>query len=356
MRLSHVFGSIAIAALALAACNGGGGGGGGPVPTTGPSISPGKSSVVYVANSTANNVTGYLALQTTPSITITSGVSSPFALAVDGNGNLYVDNCQPCIPNAGTSSSITVYAQNSIAVARTITAGLSKPVAMAIAPNGTLYVANEQTSTVTAYAQGSTSVAMTIIGGVATPLGVAVDPSGNIYVANGGFFPGSVTVYSPAGTLLRTLPAGGVESVAVDSTGRAYVSNCNVTCGNGTLPDSVTVFAPNSTTVAYNITTGLSFPTFMALDPSNNLYVANSGQGTANNVVKFGSGSGALIATVAAPGPSGVATDKNGILYATDGIGPAGISYSQLTEYQSGTLLTVSKGINNPAAVAVFSP
>jgi sugar lactone lactonase YvrE len=352
MRVTLSLGALALAAL-LAACNGGSKGGGGPVPTTGPSSSPGKNTVVYVANSTINTVTGYVSQQTTPAIKISTGVSSPFALAVDGSGNLFVDNCQPCIPGTGSTSTITVYAQGSMTPSYTISAGLSKPAALAVASNGTLYVANEQSSTVTAYAKASTDVAMTISSSVATPVALAVDGSGNIYVANGALYPGNVTVYSPTGSLIRTLPAGGVQSVAVDSTGRVYISNCNVTCGNGTNPDSIIVYSPNSTTVAYNVVTGISFPTFMALDSSNNLYVANNALGTGNNVIKYSAGTGAPAATINAPGPTGLALDKNNILYVTDGPGPGGASYNQLTEYINGSLLTVTSGITNPIAVAI---
>jgi hypothetical protein len=353
MRASLGLGALALAALTLAACSGGSSGGGGPVPTTGPSASPGKSTVVYVANSTINTVTGYVSQQKTPAIKISTGVSSPFALAVDGSGNLFVDNCQPCIPGTGSTSTITVYAQGSTTPSYTISAGLSKPAALAVASNGTLYVANEQTSTVTAYAKGSTDVAMTISSSVATPRALAVDGSGNIYVANGALYPGNVTVYSPAGSLIRTLPALGVQNVAVDGTGRVYISNCNVTCGNGTNPDSIIVYSPNSTTVAYNVVTGISFPTWMALDSSNNLYVANNALGTGNNVIKYSAGTGAPAATINAPGPTGLAIDKNNILYVTDGPGPGGASYNQLTEYSNGSILTVTSGITNPLAVAI---
>jgi sugar lactone lactonase YvrE len=346
--------ATAIALLALAACKGGSGGAG-PVPTTSPTGSPGKAAVAYVANSTINTVTGYLALQTSPSISISNGVSSPVALAVDGSGNVYVDNCQPCIPNTGSTSKITVYAQGSTTPARTIAAGLSQPTAIAVTSGGTLYVANEASSTVTAYAPGSVNVATTITSGVAGPIAIALDSSGNIYVGNGKFFPGTVSVYSSSGALLRTLPAGGVEGVAVDSTGRVYISNCNTTCGNGTNADSVMVYQAGSTAIAYTIAGGLSFPTTMVTDASNNLYVANSGQGSANNVVKFAAGSSSLVATIDAPGPSGLAIDKNGILYVTDGAGPGGTAYDKMTEWQNGSTLTVTTGITNPAAVAVGS-
>jgi hypothetical protein len=356
MRIPLALGSIVLAVAALAACKGGGSGGSGPVPTTNPSTSPGNSSVVYVANSTVNTVTGFLALATAPSITISSGVSSPVALAVDGSRNLYVDNCQPCGVSGGSSSTITVYPQGSGVPGRTITAGLSKPVAMAVTSGGTLYVANQQTSTVTSYAPGSVNVGVTITTGVASPDGVALDSSGNIYVANGAFFPGTVSVYSPGGTLIRTLPGGGVEGVAVDSTGRVYVSNCNVTCGNGTLADSVIVFAPNSTAVAYSITGGISFPTSLALDSSDDLYVANNSLGKANNVTKYASGSAALVATLNAPGPAGIAIDNSGIVFIANGQSANGDSYNTLTEYQNGSSLTVSNGVTTPVAVAVSNP
>jgi sugar lactone lactonase YvrE len=356
MRVLRGFGALALAALALTACKGGGSsGGGGPVPTTGPSSSPGKNTVVYVANSTIDTVTGYVSQQTNPAIKISTGISSPFALAVDGSNNLYVDNCQPCVAGTGSTSTITVYAQGNGTPAYTISAGLSKPVAMAVSSGGTLYVANQTTSTITAYAKGDSSVAMTISTGVATPEAIAVDASGNIYVANGSFFPGTVTVYSSTGSLVRTLAAGAVQSVAVDHAGRVYISNCNVSCGNGTSPDSIIVYAASSTTVAYTVTASVSFPTYMAFDSKNDLFVANSALGTGNNVIEYASGTGSAIATIAAPGPSGLAVDKNNILYVTDGPGPGGASYNQLTEYVNGSTLTVSSGITNPVAVAIVN-
>jgi sugar lactone lactonase YvrE len=355
MRLPLALGSVALAA-ALAACHGSsGGGGGGPVPTTQPSSSPGKTEVVYVANATANTVTGYLPLAASPSLTISKGVSSPVALALDGSGDLFVANCPPCITASGTSS-ISFYSEASLAPARVITAGLSNPVAMAVASNGTLFVANQQNSSVTAYAKGSTTVAMTITNGVATPLAIALDGSGNLYVANGAFFPGTITVYSPSGKLLRTLPTGAVEGVALDGTGRVYASNCNVTCGNGSSADTVTVFAPNSTAVSYVITSGVKYPTVMALDSSDNLYVANNALG-GNNVTRYQSGSTGLSATIDAFAPVSIAIDKNGIAFIADGVGAGGVPYNQLTEYQKGAIAAVvTNGIADPTAVAVYQP
>jgi hypothetical protein len=115
----------------------------------------------------------------------------------------------------------------------------------------------------------------------------------------------------------------------------------------------VIVFKPDSTSVAYTITSGISFPTAMAFDGSNNLYVANNALGKQNNVMKYAAGTGAAIATIKAPGPTGVALDKNGIVYVSDGPGSIGASYNQLTEWQNGSITTVTAGISNPLAVVV---
>lgn len=125
-----------------------------------------------------------------------------------------------------------------------------------------------------------------------------------------------------------------------------------MTCGNGSAADSVIVYQPNSSTVAYTVTSGISYPTVMALDSHSNLYVANNALGTGNDVVKYAAGSGSLVATIAAPGPSGIAIDANNIVYITDGAGPGGTAYNQLSEYQNASIFKVTTGITNPSAVA----
>jgi sugar lactone lactonase YvrE len=194
---------------------------------------------------------------------------------------------------------------------------------------------------------------MTISSSVSAPDALAIDGSGNIYVANGAVFPGAVTVYSPSGALLRTLPAGAVQNVVVDHAGRVYIANCDVSCGNGTNPDSITVYAANSTSVAYSVTNDVSVPGSMAFDSKNDLFVGNGAQGSGNNVVEYAAGTASPIQTIAAPGPSGMAVDKNNVLYVANGLGPGGASYNQLTEWVNGSTLTVTTGITNPVAVAV---
>jgi hypothetical protein len=113
------------------------------------------------------------------------------------------------------------------------------------------------------------------------------------------------------------------------------------------------VYSPNGTTLAYVVTDSVSFPTGVAVDSKNDLYVANSALGSGNNVIKYAAGTGSPTATIAAPGPSGLAIDKNNVLYVADGAGPVGASYNQLTEYSNGSTLTVTSGITNPVAVAI---
>jgi hypothetical protein len=187
------------------------------------------------------------------------------------------------------------------------------------------------------------------------PVGVAVDSSGNIFIAD---WNGLVRKISPAGSI-TILAGGGVASgglvgdggqatsanlsypsgVAVDSAGNVDVAHTShnrirKVSTSGTI---VTVAGPGST----NGTLGdggpatsatLSIPASIALDPSGNLYIADTGHhrirkvspdGTITTVAGNGSASGALgdggAATSATLSlPAGIALDAQGNLFIAD--------------------------------------
>jgi DNA-binding beta-propeller fold protein YncE len=87
--------------------------------------------------------------------TISQSVNSPFALAVDRTGNLYVGNLG--------NNTVTVYAPGSTSVLRTISQGICGPVSLAFDRFDNLYVANACASTVTVYVRQSTSVLRTLV-------------------------------------------------------------------------------------------------------------------------------------------------------------------------------------------------
>ncbi len=208
----------------------------------------------------------------------TQGWSSPYFLALDRSGYLYVGNGNNYSSKGNT---VTVYAPGSTTVLRTISQGISEPNAAAFDGSGNLYVANtawvrNDQASVTVYAPGSGSVLRRIVKRGFFPTKLALDGSGNLYVAwvtprDKDITGGEVTVYAPNSTsVLRTMPYAHQEPLALafDTTGNLYVllMPC-VAYGLG----SVVVYAKGTTTVLRTISQGL--PTDLTVDGAGNLYV-----------------------------------------------------------------------------------
>ncbi|HYK82116.1 MAG TPA: NHL repeat-containing protein [Gemmatimonadales bacterium] len=219
--------------------------------------------------------------------------------------------------------------------------GLNDPHGIARDGTGNLYVANMATSTITVYAPGlSGNVApiRTIAGnntGLSAPQGIALDAAGNLYVSNlfGGSL-GNILVFAagasgnvaPKATIAGTstglwFPTG----IALDAAGRIYVANED---NNSGYTESITVYAPGASgnatptaTIAGNFNAGTSYPQGVALDAAGRLYVAGSG----NITVYTADATGAFTATATISGsstglsPTGVALDPAGRLYAANG-------------------------------------
>ncbi len=100
---------------------------------------------------------------------------------------------------------------------------------------------------------------------------MAFDGSGNLYVAN----TGSVTVYAPNSTsVLRTISQGvkSPTALTVDPSGKLYVANA----GHAYYPGRVRVYAAGGSSVLRTISQGVNNPEDLAID-SGDLYVANAG-------------------------------------------------------------------------------
>lgn len=261
---------------------------------------------LYVANYASNTVTAYVPGKTTPTQTIAWGISAPVALAFDTTGNLYVAN--------SGNNTVTVYSGSggSRTWVRTISQNLDVPYAMAFdSVNNDIYVAN-------LYGGGS---------------------------GCGGSGCGSITVYSTGGTYLATITDGvnQPESLSVDSAGDIYLANFNA--------DSVPVYSPQSNQLILTITKGVkdpSWPDAVAFDGSNNVYVGNSG---ANTVTVYAHGSGTLSRTVSqgVDQPDGIAIDSSNNLYVADDS-----SYVSVYAAGSGTEeKKITSGVYAPYALAI---
>lgn len=140
-----------------------------------------------------------------------------------------------------------------------------------------LYVSSLSPSEVIVYRQNGKNhkPIATITNGINAPYGMFVDDQRNLYVANSGS--GTVTVY-PAGSTSpsETLTGAGAPiQVTVSRDGTVYVANT----GNLNNPSNASVLEyrrghtrPSQTIIAF--TKAGAYPSGVALDSSNNLYVA----------------------------------------------------------------------------------
>ncbi|MFY9630133.1 MAG: NHL repeat-containing protein [Candidatus Cybelea sp.] len=266
-----------------------------------------------------------------------------------GPASLYVANERE---GAGEDS-VQVFPVGSQKRSRTITDGVSTPDALAFDGSGNLYVANYGNATVTVYAPGSTTVSETISTGISTPVALAVGGSNNLYVVNHGTNssadPGSVTVYRPDGTLLQTITNGINEPVAetLDPSGNLYVAN-------GTWSHRryiIAIYSPGAKRPFREVYRNVYGPSAVALDSSQDLYVANFDGGT---VTVYPPGKGKVLRTLSnsVSAPIALAFDHGDNLYVLDSP-----PFSEdVSVYEAGTarvLRVISKHIRNAAALAL---
>ncbi|MGO9637978.1 MAG: glycosyl hydrolase family 28 protein, partial [Terracidiphilus sp.] len=200
-------------------------------------------------------------------IEIGSGLTNPHQVAIDGAGNLYVADSESgntgageIIEFAGASTS------SSVITGKTLISGLTNPRGVAVDASGNLYIAE---SGYVLFQPVGNGMQTSLGSGFTTPVSVALDASGNVYVADTGLneiqkltiINGAVTQQSTVTLLSGAAPV----SVAVDAAADIYYGDSS----NGEV-----VEVPVSGTTAA-VASGFTSPA-IALDPSGNLYVADT--------------------------------------------------------------------------------
>lgn len=211
-----------------------------------------------------------------------TGLAYPAGIATDRLGDVFAANRD--------GDSVTVYdagAKGNAAPIRIIAGKqtqLDEPAAVAVDADGKLFVANDENNSITEYAanaDGDVAPIRTISGGntmLSDPGGIALDRRSKIYVTNGM----SITVYSSDAkgdaAPERTISGGLTElswaqGIAVDGSGYTYVADWD--------NYAMDVFAPNANGDVAPVrrdTGGLYGPDGVAVDESGRAYVSNGCQ------------------------------------------------------------------------------
>jgi hypothetical protein len=185
---------------------------------------------------------------------ISRGATSAGSLVFDQSGDLYKSNGYP-------DDTVSIYAPTKrpghMRLVREIRDGLSAPGSLAIGPSGDLFVANysysEKNSYITVYAPGGSKPVLTITKGLKYAGRLAVDSTGLLYVSvpdyevrHGGW----VSVYAPGGTQpVREVPVHDPVALALDPSNNLYVANL-------AKESSVLVYSPSATKLLQTLKLG----------------------------------------------------------------------------------------------------
>ncbi|MBV9102144.1 MAG: NHL repeat-containing protein [Candidatus Eremiobacteraeota bacterium] len=227
-----------------------------------------SANIYIVDNSTAsiqvfhNNASG---TAVSPYRTITStAMGKPAGIALDSANNIYVT-----VPSGGSGSGAIVEfsasQSGSVTPIKEITGastGLNQPFGITVHNNGNIFVTNNASNTVEVFlsgANGNSTPARVISGtasGLNSPWGIVVDPSGNIYVANFGSLssPGTtITVYGPGAspTPIRTITGSnagiiGPVGLALDASQNLYVAMVGPPGSTSQATGEIAIFPPNA--------------------------------------------------------------------------------------------------------------
>ena len=229
------------------------------------------SGVVYIADSNNNRV-----LRESPSgrsfieSTLGLGLSSPSALALDGGSNLF-------IADSGNSRVVKLtHNGNGSWSQSTVGSGMLNPYGLAVGPDGAVYVSDTSNSRVLKETPSGSGYVQTTVPtvGLGHPYGIAVDGSSNIYVSD----------FTHQTLLKLTLANGkytqstiasslaGVYGVAVDSMRNVFAALFS--------SSDILKYTPSgaSYTPGFLSITGIQSPFGLTFDAGGNAYIADVGK------------------------------------------------------------------------------
>jgi hypothetical protein len=330
-------------------------------------------------------------------------LSFPSGVSIDGAGDLYIaDQGNNRIRAVTPDGTILTIAGNGTAGysgdgGAATNAELSFPSGVAIDGAGNLYIADSQNNRIRKVAAGVLTPTITTVAGNGTagyagdgggassaelsyPYGLAFDATGNLYIADSG---NSVVRKVATNSTITTVAGNGTEgysgdggaatsaeldapiSVTIDGVGNLYIADN----GNNRIRK---VASGKISTIAGNGTAGysgdggaatsaeLDYPAGVAIDGTNNLYIADNANHvvrkvTSGNISTFAgingntsgfTGDGGPATGANLTQPTAITFDSTGNLYITDNVN------NRIRQVATNGIITTVASVDSPSAVA----
>jgi sugar lactone lactonase YvrE len=332
---------------------------------------PTAPNTMYVLNMTGSSILSFAPGSkgnVAPTSTVSgagSTLNTPFSMAMDPSGNVWVANSTANTLVEFTQAQLATGGAPAPTVILTATAGsLDVPYSLAFDRAGDLWVANVTNSSVVEFtpsqlaASGAPTPKVTLTtdgvvpASISAPASLAFDGSGNLWIGNGGnntIVSLTPTQLSATGTPTPTVSLTSAAITAPDSL--AFDRSGNLWLANNSFPGNLVAFSPTQLTasgapvpkiiISSNTgNTSIDGPHGLAFDPFGNLWVGNF---TNSSITEF---SPAQLAASGTPTPisttSGASTGLSG---------PAGLAIVRSTGY---TLAASDGGIFNYGGSGFF--
>ncbi len=223
---------------------------------------------VFVVDTSSSAIDELLAPDYSTRIRVASQVSlnSPMAIAIDGDGNLYITS------GDGTLRQIPKF--NGYATATTIDSNLSFPTGVAVDANGNLYVADFIANQLYQYSAFSGYSERAAFSGPFSALsGVAIDLSGRIFVADENA--GILEILTSGGSKRAVQLASG-NSLIVEPFGIWVDGGGNIFFTDLALGNVSKITAASAYTTVAQVVSNLNEPTGLATDAAGNVFIAET--------------------------------------------------------------------------------
>ncbi|HEY2859233.1 MAG TPA: choice-of-anchor D domain-containing protein [Terracidiphilus sp.] len=225
---------------------------------------------VFIADRADNEVKEILAKGGYTTVkTLGSGFSIPSGVAVDGAGNVFVADSNNHAVKEMVALNGTIPSSPTI---KTLGSGFNDPNDVSVDGSGNVFVSDWSNSAVyEVLAAGGYTTVKTLGHGFYRPIGVAVDGSGNVFVGDWGNSAVYEVLAAGGYTTVKALGSGfyRAHGVAVDGSGNVYVTDE----GNSAVKE---ILAAGGYITVKTLATGYQIPAGIKVDGSGNLFVAQN--------------------------------------------------------------------------------